>query len=122
MNENMAMFAATMLHSATNTHFFHWSTDSFSKHMALGSYYDEIVELVDGLVESVSGIYGRPQGYSVQTLKDYVDCETVIVYFQDLYAYIQSQRAGIPQESWIQNQVDEVAQLVAETIYLLTLD
>ena len=52
MNENMALFAATLLHSSTNTHFFHWSTDSFSKHMALGTYYDEIVDLVDDLVEA----------------------------------------------------------------------
>ena len=48
MNEtkNVAMFAATLLHSSTNTHFFHWSTDSYSKHKALGNFYDEIIEPV----------------------------------------------------------------------------
>lgn len=100
----------------------HHQTDDLACHKALNNFYDEIVEIVDGLVESASGIYGRPTGYSVQTLKDYVDCETVIVYFQELYNYIQTERKTIFQESWIQNQVDEVAQLVAETIYLLTLD
>jgi len=63
MNDNMAMFAATMLHSATNTHFFHWSTDSFSKHMALGTYYDEVVELVDDLVEAYMGCYEQIKSF-----------------------------------------------------------
>ena len=100
----------------------HHQTDDYSTHKALDNFYTEIVDLVDGLVESTSGVYGRPQGYSVQTLKDYVDTDVVILYFQDLYNYIQTQRAGVYQDSWIQNQIDEVAQLVAETIYLLTLD
>jgi hypothetical protein len=100
----------------------HHQTDCFEVHKTLNNFYDEILELIDGLVESTSGVYGRPQGYSVQTLKDYVDCESVIVYFQELYNYVQTQRAGIYQDTWIQNQVDEVAQLVAETLYLLTLD
>jgi hypothetical protein len=99
----------------------HHQTDDYACHKALDNFYSEIVGLVDGLVESTSGVYGRPQGYSVQTLKDYVDCDVVIVYFQELYAYVQSQRAGIYQDTWIQNQVDEIAQLVAETIYQLTL-
>ena len=50
--ENCALFVATLLHSATNTHFFHWSTDSYSKHIALGEYYDGIVELTDAFAEA----------------------------------------------------------------------
>ena len=46
------MFAATLLHSATNAHFFHWSTNSYSQHKALGSYYSQIQDLVDDLVEA----------------------------------------------------------------------
>ena len=59
MNDNVALFAATLLHSATNTHFFHWSTDSFSKHMALGEYYDNIVDLTDAYVEAYMGAYDK---------------------------------------------------------------
>ena len=100
----------------------HHQTECLATHKALNNFYDEVLELIDGLVESTSGIYGRPQGYSVQTLKDYVDVEGVIVYFQELYNYIQNQRVGVYQDTWIQNQIDEVAQLVAETLYLLSLD
>lgn len=100
----------------------HHQTTCLATHKALNNFYDEILELIDGLVESTSGVYGRPQGYSVQTLKDYVDVQTTYNYFLELYNYIQTQRAGIYQDTWIQNQVDEVAQLTAETLYLLTLD
>jgi len=57
--ENCALFLATMLHSATNTHFFHWSTDSYAKHKALAKYYDSIVDLTDTFAESYMGKYGK---------------------------------------------------------------
>ena len=59
MEKQMATFLSTLLNSATNAHFFHWSTDSFSKHMALGTYYDEIVDLTDALAEAYFGCYGK---------------------------------------------------------------
>ena len=99
----------------------HQQTEVYSEHKTLNGFYDEIVDLLDGLVESTSGVYGRPTGYSVQTLKDYTDPQQVYNYFVDLYNYVQNQRAGIYQETWIQNQVDEIAAEIAQTIYLLTL-
>lgn len=94
---------------------------SFSMHKALNEYYDEIVEKIDGLVESVSGIYGNPKGYDVEDLEDFMSREQVISYFKDLYDYVQTERKTLYQESWIQNQIDEIAELVAHTIYLLNL-
>ena len=114
-------FISQLHNSKQQSIVWHHQTDEFEVHKALQFFYEGIVEPVDGLVETVSGIYGRPQGYSVQTLRDYQDCETVIMYFQSLYSYIQTERNGVYQESWIQNQIDEIAALVAETIYQLTL-
>ena len=34
-------------------HLEHWATNSFSKHMALGSFYDDIIDKTDKLVEAV---------------------------------------------------------------------
>ena len=96
-------------------------TTSFSVHKALNNYYDEIVERLDGLVESVSGIYGRPTGYELVNPVDYQSPEQVIAYFQALYAEVQSERQVTFQESWIQNQIDNIAELIAETLYLLSL-
>lgn len=100
----------------------HHQTTSYSVHKALNNFYDEVLELVDGLVESTSGIYGRPVGYVIPTPIDYQSAEQVQAYFADCYQYVQAMRTGIYQETWIQNQVDEIAQLFAETIYLLSLN
>lgn len=115
MNDNMAMFAATMLHSATNTHFFHWNTDSFSKHMALGSYYDEIVELVDDLVESYMGCYEQ-----IKTFPSvYHQPKEAVKYMESLKNFVNDARKDLPQETQIQNIIDEIAQLIDSTIYKL---
>jgi len=42
-------------------------------------------------------------------------------YYKELYLYIQTERKTIYQESWVQNQIDEIAQLIGKTLYLLTL-
>lgn len=99
----------------------HHQTDSFAAHKALDNYYSEIVGLLDGLIESVSGIYGRPTGYELVNPVDYQSVEQVQAYFQALYAEVQSERQVTFQESWIQNQIDGIAELIAETLYLLTL-
>ena len=42
-------------------HFEHWratGAGSFAKHMALGTFYDEIIEALDALVEAYQGLNG----------------------------------------------------------------
>ena len=85
------------------------------------NFYDEILDLLDGLVESTAGIYGRPTGYDVHDPEDWSGTDATIAYFKKVYEMVQTERKSIYQESWIQNQVDEIAALVATTIYKLTL-
>jgi len=115
MNENMALFLATLLHSSTNTHFAHWSTDSYSKHKALGHYYEDILDLVDSLAESYMGCYEQiktfPSSYNMP--KDPVK------YMEALNKFVEDARKDLPQESQIQNIIDEIAQLIDSTLYKL---
>jgi hypothetical protein len=99
----------------------HHQTDSYPVHKALGKFYDEIVELTDGLVESVSGIHGRPKGYKIDEPVNYKNPQQVTDYFKSCYDIIQKDREDIYQETWIQNQVDEIATLFGQTLYLLSL-
>lgn len=101
--------------------FWHNQTEVYSEHKALNFFYDEIVEHLDGLVESVAGIYGRPQNYEAHDFVNWTSTDDTIAYFKGVYTYIQSERGSLYSESWIQNQIDEIAALVAQTIYLLTL-
>jgi hypothetical protein len=114
-------FISQLLDSKEQAIVWHNQTLSYAEHKALDKYQDEISELYDGLVESVSGIYGRPKNYSVATLQNYVSNEAVRAYFKDLYVLIEKERKTIYQDTWVQNQIDEIAQLIAKTLYLLTL-
>lgn len=111
----MALFAATLLHSATNTHFFHWSTDSYSKHKALGNYYDEIVDLVDDLVEAYMGCYDQIKSFP----STYHQPKDVVKYMESLKNFVDAARKDLPQETQLQNIIDEIAQLIDSTLYKL---
>jgi len=50
-----ATFVSTLLHSATNTHFMHFQTESYAEHKALQMYYEGIVDLVDDFTEAYQG-------------------------------------------------------------------
>ena len=47
-----------MFKSRNASHIEHWKTDSYSKHQALGSFYDEIIEALDNYVEAHQGTFG----------------------------------------------------------------
>lgn len=101
--------------------FWHNQSESYAEHRTLNGFYDRILGLLDGLVESTAGIYGRPKGYEAHDFVDWTSTDDTIKYFQNLYKYVQSERGSLYQETWIQNQIDEIAAQIAQTIYLLTL-
>jgi DNA-binding ferritin-like protein len=112
---------ATLLHSRSQAHIFHWQTksqSSFAEHMALGTYYDEIVGLIDGIVESYQGKYEIITGYKTVKMVDYKSTEQLISYFRELDSNIEKNRKGI-KESYIQNQIDGLQELIFSTLYKL---
>jgi DNA-binding ferritin-like protein len=112
---------ATLLHSRNQAHVFHWQTksqSSFAEHMALGTYYDEIVELIDNIVESYQGKYEIITGYKTIKTVDYKSTEQVISYFKELDENIEKNRTSV-KESYIQNQIDGVQELIYSTLYKL---
>jgi len=119
--EKFSYFVSYLKDSFDQAVVWHHQTESYAVHKALNKFYDGILGLTDGLVESVSGIYDRPMHYQIDSPTDYKSSEQVVKYFKSLYKTIQEERKEIYQESWVQNQVDEIATLIAETLYLLSL-
>ena len=119
--EKFSYFVSYLKDSFDQAVVWHHQTESYAVHKALNKFYDGILGLTDGLVESVSGIYDRPMHYQIDSPADYKNSEQVVKYFKSLYKTIQEERKEIYQESWVQNQVDEIATLIAETLYLLSL-
>ena len=107
-----ALFTITLLHSATNTHLMHFKTNSFSQHMALGEYYDEIVDLVDALCEQYMGKYGKITDFP----NTYHSAKDPVQYLQNLGKFVEEARADLPQDSRLQNKVDAIAELISQTI------
>ena len=113
--ENVALFAATLLHSATNTHFFHWATNSYSQHKALGKYYDEIVGLVADYVEAYMGCYEQ-----IKTFPSvYHQPKDALNYLDSLKKFVAEANQDLPKEQELVNIVAEIQQLIDSTIYKL---
>ena len=110
-----ALFTITLLHSATNAHLMHFKTRSYSEHKALRQYYDQIPDLVDGLVESYQGKYGIVQDYP----DVYHSPKDPVKYFESLQGFVEEARKDLPQDSELQNQIDAIADLINSTTYKL---
>lgn len=119
MNE-FAQLISTLLASRTQAHIFHWQVQgigSDAAHRALGEYYDEIVDLVDGIVESMQGRYGIQRGYTSPA--SFKEDGQFVTYFEALSKYVEAIRVKIPQDSYIQNEIDTVVKLIETTKYKL---
>ena len=112
---------SVLFHSRNQTHIFHLQTDSqssFAEHTALGGYYDGIGDLIDGLVESYQGKHGIIKGYSIDKVQDYENVKQVISYLENIDSTIEKSRKSV-KESYIQNQIDTVQELIYSTLYKL---
>ena len=107
-----------LLHSQTQVHIFHLQTKSYSEHKALQGYYEGIDALVDGLIESYQGKYDVITQYNSIKNEDYKSNEQIIKYFKALDTMIEKNRKGV-KESFIQNQIDTVQELINSTVYKL---
>lgn len=107
-----------LLHSQTQVHIFHLQTKSYAEHKALQKYYEGIDGIVDGLIESYQGKYDIITQYNSIKNEDYKSNEQVIKYFKSLDAMIDKNRKEV-KESFIQNQIDTVQELINSTVYKL---
>lgn len=115
--EQYGTFIGTLMQSRNQAHIYHLQTSSFAQHKALQEYYEGIIELVDGLVESYQGRYGILRGYKMAgTIKE---DENALIYFEGLAKFVETIRTQCPQDTYIQNQIDEVVELIEDTKYKL---
>jgi DNA-binding ferritin-like protein len=120
----MEDIASMFFHSRTQTHQFHTMVTgdgSFAIHKALQEYYEEIVPLIDGIIESYQGRYGLISYKKVAGVDNDATKENILNYFDDLIKFLETKRTDEKlQLSWIQNQLDNLAELLYSTKYKLT--
>jgi DNA-binding ferritin-like protein len=119
----MEQLASLFFHSRTQAHVFHLGVKgpgSFAAHKALQEYYEGIVDLIDGLVESYQGKNGLIKFQVVNGIDNNCDIKNIISYFEKLCKALEKLRKDDKlQDSWIQNDIDNIATLLYSTKYKL---
>lgn len=120
MNPIVAKFISTLLASRTQAHIFHWQvvdSSSYAEHKALQNYYEDIIDLIDDFVESYQGKYEILVGF--ESPMNFREDRNPLIYFMGLCQYVEEVRKSLPQDSYLQNQVDEIVALIQTTKYKL---
>lgn len=108
-------FVSVLFELQTNTHVAHLQTTSFSKHMALGSFYSGIEDLRDRFVETYQGKYGIIKGYKSFSIKEDMDPLNYLTSFAKL---AEKYRLEL-KDGWLQQICDDIIELTYSTIYKL---
>jgi len=117
-NDQFCEIVCKLLHSQTQVHILHLQTTSYSEHKALQGYYEGIDGLVDGLVESYQGKHGLVKNYKTFDMVDYKSNDQLLKYFKELLEIISDNRDSV-KESYLQNQIDTIEELINSTLYKL---
>ena len=99
-------------------HSVHLNTRSFSKHMALGTFYDEIVDLADKFAEAYQGKHGLIGPISLMNARK---TSNITEFLQDQVDEIEKVRYEVcdKTETALQNIIDEIVAVYLSTIYKL---
>lgn len=99
-------------------HSVHLNTRSFAKHMALQTFYEEIVGLADSFAEAYQGKHGLIGGITLQTAKKTAN---IVEFLQDQMDEIEANRYKVVDKDCtaIQNIIDEIVGLYLSTLYKL---
>lgn len=115
-------FFSKLFESREKSHIFHLqakgSESSLVTHLALETYYDDIVDLIDDLIEIYQGQYGIVEGYEIlakgETPND------VIEYFEELALIITKDKNCISNEdTHLHSIIDDIVSLIYKTLYKL---
>ena len=117
-NDDFCDMVCNILHSRTQAHVYHLQTKSYAEHKALNEYYDGIVPIFDGIVETYQGKYGIIKTYKTIKIKQYKSSKNTIRFFEDLLDIIEDNRGSVD-DSYLQNQIDMVQELVNSLLYKL---
>ena len=109
---------ACLMGAIVSARIIHWNTRSYAEHKALGKFYSSLEELTDSYVEAYMGVYGRFGAFDIVGHEDTSGVELV----NNVADCIQSLRAELPNDTQLQNILDEIAAMTDTTAYLLTLE
>jgi len=120
----ISKFLSKLFESRQMAHVYHLTVKgdmgSYAAHVALGAYYEGILELVDELTETYQGQYELVEDYEIIDTID-TKSKPYIEYFEELVMFVKSKRytAISEEDTHLQNIIDEVVGLIYRTLYKL---
>lgn len=97
-------------------HIEHWLTKSYSRHEALGEFYENVIDRLDTLVEAYQGFYG-PIGTVGLSQIPFQDFDAMLA---DEAKAISEARSEIARaNATIENLVDGICEVYFKTFYKL---
>lgn len=98
-------------------HLAHFRTRSYAQHVALGAFYDGIIDKVDAIVEAYQGTHGL----IVVSMDAYaIDHTAILEHLQSEMHWIKANREQIANGSpSVLNMLDDLHGLYAATVYKL---
>lgn len=131
----MGKLLATLFLSRDLAHRAHLQTTSYAQHVALGSFYEEIIELADSLAEMYQGRHGiikniplLEEDESEDELEDELEDEKQTGKPADIAKVLENHMDMVEEmrftavaktDTPIQNKIDEVIGLYLSTLYKL---
>ena len=97
-------------------HLAHWKTKSYSQHMALGDFYDGVIDQLDALVEAYQGQFGLIGNVP---LKAPAKAE-IVSFLEEELAWINENCEEITQENdSLENLLQNITATYQSTLYKL---
>lgn len=114
----MADFIGMLFLGRDVAHSVHLNTRSYAKHKALNEFYDEIVDLADGLAEAYQGRHGLIGSITLHSAKK---SSNIVEFLQSQLDEIEASRYDVCDKSdtALQNLIDGIVELYLSTLYKL---
>jgi hypothetical protein len=116
-HEPIQSFISCLMHGSIVAHVLHWKTENRAEHKALAKLYEHLDSSMDTYAETYMGIYGRFGDVKVEVI-EITTANELIVY---LTYCVASMRETLPNDTQLQNIMDEIAAGIDRVAYLLTL-
>ena len=115
---NASQFVGLLFLGRNVAHSVHLNTRSYSKHVALNTFYDEVVDAADKFAEAYQGRHGLIGPIAIPAAKKTTN---IIEFLQDQLDEIEKGRYEVCEktDTPIQNIIDEIVGLYLSTLYKL---
>lgn len=110
-------FASRVFAARDAAHRAHWRTGNFAQHMALGEFYEGVIESIDEIVEVYQGVNGLIEVFTVEV----PPVSNITAWLQAEADWIADNRDAIAAgNDAVRNLIDGIGAIYRRAIYKLT--